>query len=199
MLENAIQFCERYAEDQECRKLAETYHRFADFWQNCYRSDWMLALLDATKYRNYMNVWRVFENISAEDDRKGGATETDLERGRENLYQRIKERVDEMTDHENKGYAIRGYARNAESSSALVWTAVAIREAVGTAMFHAGFDAGIEAGLQRKSREEASEASNAARRDAFNTTMSEQAKLFRDVLGNPYDGTHNEDFEAERP
>jgi len=60
-----------------------------------------------------------------------------------------------------------------ESSSALVWTAVAIREAVGTAMFHAGLDAGIEAGLQRKSREEASEPSNAARRDAFNTTMSE--------------------------
>lgn len=140
-----------------------------------------------------MGLWGVFVVIRERQKQRLG--ESDIEEWREGLYRKIRERVDAHTEEERQGYAAPGFARFSEWCAAYVRTGYVMGEQLREAMFDAGFTAGVDAKSKGNDDDQAKRASLEARQEALTNTEKMQSDLLREILGDPFDGTHDDDFE----
>jgi hypothetical protein len=192
-LNNTLEFCDEYKMSDECRTFAEKHQTFADFWQHCNRSDWMLSLLEAVGYANGDKLWPYVGRLV--EPQKGLSPE-ELNQWRENYLkskQKFKERLEA---EEGTRYAIPGSAQRSYWIGAHTWAEVESAEELKTAVASARFVAGIKEQRDDPNfpKEQVAILADQAGKEAFESTMKAQADLLREIMGNPFAPRNPDDF-----
>ena len=190
MLNNAIEFCKAWDMREGCSRFAEQHSSLSDFWQHCENLNWMVSLLDATKYQNANKLWELVHRV--EDQTKDRDLEYEHHRWQANRDKYLN--VLEGKQNESE-FMSRNDLREQISIYALVWAHYAISVAIREIYSHTMWDAGISAALQGKREEEIQRISKAAANDAATNSYKMLADLLREVCGNPFSPRHPDDFQ----
>jgi hypothetical protein len=105
--------------------------------------------------------------------------DTNVEQWRDDLHRQLRAESDAVEEDEREGRAVSGYARRAKWASAYVWTDYYAQLATYDATPLPGVHAAIEAKARGATDEEALQAAELARKNAFMATREKYANLLR--------------------
>jgi len=193
-LNNAIEFCKEYDLGEECNQFAKAHPSFPDFWNHCDNSEWMLWLLEATNYRNHDGLLEFF--ILTRASLKHHPRYSHIQESGENFRKQFEDQRAALEKKVEAGEYDVKYARLVSWSNIWTYARVFAHEAAQDARNNAIWDAGIKARLSGKEEEEEIKVIVDATLDkALKDSLKDQAKLLRELIGNPFSPMIPADFD----
>ncbi len=104
---NAVEFANKFNLGDDYKEFANNHPSFLDFWQHCERSDWMLALLDASGYGNGDDLWeflRRIQELSKYRFKHNQPTKNEIDQWRKYFYDAVNKFKDKLQEQVKDGY-----------------------------------------------------------------------------------------------